>query len=309
MSLGVNLKQFDVALAVFAYNRPEHLKDCLTSLDLNDGLKSLDIHLFIDGPVNKEAEHSSEAVLRIANEFAQYHSNCTISFSQVNLGLRKSVISALSTLFSKYEAVIVVEDDLVVSRDFIPFMIRALEAFANDMNVGSISGFSEARFPFFVKSDLIASRRQSCWGWATWSNRWNSIDWIDSKGNTSEYLANVKLLSSIGWDLKQIYKAQIAGSISSWAINFDLHAARNQWRSIQPRRTLVQNNGMDGSGTHFTLRTKNIKSSIVGMLSGNKRVDSYVFSNLYEFTLRIRHSWLINIVERILSFIRLRISA
>ena len=309
MSLGVTLKQFHVALAIFAYNRPDHLKNCLTSLELNAGLNSLDVHIFIDGPLNADAKKSSVEVLRVANDFALSHPSCIISYSKVNLGLRQSVITALTGLFSRYEATIVVEDDLIVSRDFVPFMIGALNTFANDKMVGSISGFAEARFPFFVRSDLIAAKRQSCWGWATWNDRWNSINWVDSNANTNTYFNNVKLLSSIGWDLKQIYKAQIAGEISSWAINFDLHAAQNQWRSLQPRHTLVQNNGMDGSGTHFTLKTKNIKSSIVGKFSMNVSVDSYSSSKFFDFSLRIRHSSFINVLERIFSFIRLRLSS
>lgn len=301
------MNNFNVALVIFAYNRPDHLKDCLTSLELNSGLDTLDIYIFIDGPANVDAVNLNRAVVKVANGFAQSHPNCVISYSDVNLGLRQSVITALTGIFSRYAAAIVVEDDLVMSRDFIPFMIGALETFANDKTVGSISGFAEAKFPLFVKSDLIAAKRQSCWGWATWSDRWNSISWVDSRENTKEYFDNESLLSSIGWDLKQIYKAQIAGEISSWAINFDLHAARNHWRSLQPRYTLVQNNGMDGSGTHFTTKTKNEESSLIGESTRNVRLDSYSSSKIFDYYLRIRHSSFINILEKILSFVRLRL--
>ncbi len=303
------MKQCGVALAVFAYNRANHLRDCLASIEGNEEVKHLDVHIFIDGSLNEISKTTNEAVLGVAIEFAQRHPNCVISHSDINLGLRRSVVSGLTALFSKYEAVIVVEDDLVVSRDFVQFMLRTLDCFANDKTVGSISGFAEARFPFFVPSDLIATRRQSCWGWATWNDRWDSISWEDSKQGTKEYLENIALLSPIGWDLQQIYKAQIAGRISSWAINFDLHAARHRWRSLQPRHTLVQNNGMDGSGTHLMLKTKGVQPSIAGKTSGNVRIDSYSSSWIYDYSLRIRHSRFYNIIDRVTSYIKLRIDS
>jgi hypothetical protein len=303
------VKKMDFALTIFAYNRPDHLKECLASIELNDDMRLLDVYIFIDGPANHDAKASSEHVLDIAKEFAQTHPNCVVSYSDRNLGLRQSIISALSALFSKYEGIIIVEDDLVVSRDFIQFMIKMLIKFANDKKIGSISGFAEAQFPLFVPSDLIAARRQSCWGWATWSDRWNSISWDDSELDSNELKTNVSLLSSIGWDLKQIYKAQIAGNISSWAIHFDTHAARNQWRSLQPRYTLVRNNGMDGSGTHFTSNITITKPLISGYLSKNSRTDSYSISKVYDAFLRLKHSHFSNLIIRILTFIKLRINS
>lgn len=302
------MKESNYALAVFAYNRPDHLKNCLASLELNHGIDSIDLHIFIDGSKGAEGNSLHESVLRVATDFCSRRDRGSISVSPKNLGLRKSVITALTSLFAKYDGVIVVEDDLILSSDFIDFMQQTLSCFATDESIGSISGFAEANFPFFISTDLVAAKRQSCWGWATWKDRWSAISWDSPELESAEYLQSKRLLGSIGWDLAQIFKAQVSGSISSWAITFDVNAARNGWKSLQPRHTLVINSGMDGSGTHFTGKSINPFVSIAGRRAMNVNISEYTISRTYDLILKLTHSKMSNQVAKILSFVRLRIS-
>jgi hypothetical protein len=302
------MKESNYSLAVFAYNRPDHLKNCLASLELNHGIDLIDLHIFIDGSKGTEGDSLHESVLRVATDFCSRHDRSSISAAPKNLGLRNSVITALTSLFAKYDGIIVVEDDLILSSDFIDFMHQTLSCFAADESIGSVSGFAEANFPFFVSTDLIAAKRQSCWGWATWKDRWGAISWDVPELESAEYLQAKKLLGSIGWDLAQIFKAQVSGSISSWAITFDLHAARNGWKSLQPRHTLVVNSGMDGSGTHFTEKSINPIASIAGRQAVNVNIAKYTTSRTYDLMLKLTHSKISNLVAKILSYIRLRIS-
>jgi hypothetical protein len=297
----------DLALAIFAYNRPQHLARCLASLELNHGLMNLDIHFFIDGPKSDNDKQKLIHVNKIIEAFAERHSNCTVHFAKTNQGLRKSVILGLQSIFSKYSSMIMVEDDLILSSDFLEYMTHLLETFAGDPRIGSISGFRESRFHPCIKKDLLAARRHSCWGWATWRDRWNEISWVEVVDDM-QFSRDLQLLGTIGWDLKKIYIEQHKGNISSWAINFDVHAARLGWRSIQPRFTLVENSGLDGSGTHLASGYKRTLPVIPGTRSSNRVNMGYTVSHTFDLWLRVKHSSFSNQLKKVSAYTRLRIN-
>ncbi len=295
----------NLALAIFAYNRPHHLTRCLSSLELNHGLTDLDIHFFIDGPKSDNDKQQLIYVSEVIEVFAKRHSNCTVHFAKTNQGLRKSVILGLQSIFSKYSSVIIVEDDLILSSDFLEYMTLLLETFAGDPRIGSISGFTEARFPPHIKKDLLAARKHSCWGWATWRDRWNKISWVEDVDDM-QFARDLDLLGTIGWDLKKIYIEQRKGNISSWSISFDVHAARLGWRSIQPRFTLVENSGMDGSGTHLTSGDKRTVPVSPGTRSSNRVSMGYTISLTFDLWLRVKHSSFSNQLKKVSAYIQLR---
>jgi hypothetical protein len=305
---GANLESKEIAVAVFAYDRPQHLERCLQSLEANLHSIQIKTFIFIDGPKNGDVSQRHSDVLKIANDFKKRHSDCEVEASSVNLGLRTSIVSAISNLFEVYKGLVIVEDDLVLRCDFLTFMTTCLKTYETDKNIFSISGYAEARFPPFIPADLIAAKRQSCWGWATWQDRWQSISWYPPVENDPNIQLDREKLASIGWDLKTIYDKYLMGLISSWAITFDAYAARNELRSLQPRYTLVDNFGMDGSGTHYINNIITKRVSKIAEDSNCMIISNYKISKSYDFWLRIKHSWLHNQIDRFRSFILIRIS-
>jgi len=78
-------------------------------------------------------------------------------------GLNDNITCGISEVFAKgYDAVIVLEDDIVVSEDAFYFLILNLILLKDDKNCGSIS----------LDKDLEFNPVFRCWGWATWRNRW-----------------------------------------------------------------------------------------------------------------------------------------
>ena len=305
--MGATLERIASALVVFAYDRPGHLERCLTSLQANLDSAAIRTFIYIDGPKELEDSRNHDEVFEIAKKFKERNPNSEIIASPINLGLRTAIITATTDLFLTYEALIIVEDDLILAQDFLSFMLSCIKKFKNDKTISSISGFAESRFPPFVATDLIAARRQSCWGWATWRDRWNAITWdtpLHDDGLIKNDLIN---LNAIGWDLAKIYGDQISRKISSWAITFDAHAARLGLRSLQPRYTLVQNLGMDGSGTHFTAGSSLNKKFKTWDVNRNLRTDTYTISKTYDFWLKLKHSRVQNKFQKLLSFAKLRL--
>lgn len=122
-------------VVVFAYRRPDHLRNTLTSLMRCEGFAQSPIIVYCDGPRNDSEIGAVTATRELAKtllgEHAEYH------FSEVNLGLSRSVIAGVSEAVDRFGRVIVVEDDLELHPTFLTFMNQALVRYASDDRVFS----------------------------------------------------------------------------------------------------------------------------------------------------------------------------
>ena len=67
------------------------------------------------------------------------------------------------------------EDDLVTSPFFLQYMNNALMAYEDKKKVMHVSGYN---LPIFTRkiSETFFYRASSCWGWATWEDRWKYFE-------------------------------------------------------------------------------------------------------------------------------------
>jgi hypothetical protein len=166
-------------IAVTAFNRPNSLKSTLDSLAANPMAEKSDLFVFVDGyRDNRQGEKEKvQEVLAVANS-AQGFNSVTIIASERNKGLAPSVIGAASELLNRFGKVIVVEDDLFVSPSFLTYMNTMLDAYENDSRVMQITGYSaRIRHPNHYNCDHYLTRRAHSWSWATWKDRWETVDW------------------------------------------------------------------------------------------------------------------------------------
>ncbi len=246
-------------VAVFAYNRPAHLRVVLDSLKKNVELLKSPLYIYIDGPKDDKGYEVYWQVLKVAQDFKdKYLGDVNIISSERNSGLAVSIISGVTRLIERYEKVIVVEDDSEVSVNFLHFMNQALDFYEHNPRIWSIGGFSlPMKIPNEYLSDAITTQRVSSYAWATWKNRWESIDW--SVKDYSKFRFNLrqrKCFNRWGKDRASMLDDQMNDRINSWAIRFDYAMFKNNMYNIIPTYSLVSNIGHDGSGTH-NLRNKN----------------------------------------------------
>jgi len=69
------------------------------------------------------------------------------------MGLAKSIVSGVAELSEQFGRVIVLEDDFVVSPDFLRFMLYGLDRYEHEESVYQLSGFM---FPVTHTSDQDA---------------------------------------------------------------------------------------------------------------------------------------------------------
>ena len=77
----------------------------------------------------------------------------------------------MTSLCEKYGCVVVVEDDLEVSPDFLKFMFNALERYSDDEDVMQVAGHTIAP-PDDLKKDAFFLPITTTWGWGTWDRAW-----------------------------------------------------------------------------------------------------------------------------------------
>ena len=227
-------------IIIFAFNRPDKLAGLIDSLRRNKGVEQHEIFVFIDGPRNENDRPKIEECQRLAAALTQ-----NVSVASTNQGLAKSVIKGVSEIVNRFGNVIVLEDDLILHPLFLSYMRQGLENFKNDPRVLSVCGFGlNITPPKGYSHDIYLSTRSSSWGWATWSDRWNKIDWDVKDFSLLQQSSSLrKEFNSSGSDMYAMLKNYMEGKNNSWAIRFCFHQFRNHLYSVHPFKSLVINNG------------------------------------------------------------------
>lgn len=239
-------------ILLFAYNRPDHLEHCIESLERCKNFHRSSLFLYCDGPKGNADSREIELIdsVRAIATRISHRKNTYLKFSSKNKGLAKSIIDGVSQIVEEFGKVIVLEDDLLVSPSFLDFMNEALLEYENEEKVISISGYiypiqKKLRPTFFL-------RGADCWGWATWKRGWklfnpNGRELLDkiTKSNLGRIFDFENSCSYTG-----MLKEQIEGKNSSWAIRWYASAFLENKLTLYPGKSLVENIGHDGSGTH-----------------------------------------------------------
>lgn len=240
-------------ILLFAYKRLDTLKKTLKALQLNKLASESDLFVFSDGAkFEKDLEivNQIRSFLRTIDGFK----SVTIVESKINKGLANSIIEGVSEVIDKYDQVIVLEDDLITTPNFLQFMNQCLTKYASIGKVFSISGYSfNLGQQVDYNEDVYFLNRGWSWGWATWKDRWETVDW--EVKSYSQFNKNKKLKRSFakgGSDLNKMLENQITGKLDSWAIRWFYHQFYVQGLTVYPVFSKVNNEGFDKDATHTT---------------------------------------------------------
>ncbi len=245
-------------IVLFVYNRPEHTKRTIESLQANAGVSSSSLFIFSDGPKsceNRERFHESSLKVEEVRKYIRSirgFQNVEIMTGETNRGLAESVISGVTSVLQQYDRAIVLEDDLLLSPMFLTFMNEALYFYQDDASIFSIGGYTPpVQIPQIYPHDVYLCCRCSTWGWATWKDRWNKTDWeVKDYAQFRQNKNMQRRFSRGGQDLPVILDEHIQGKVSSWAIRWDYAHFKEQAFALKPIHSLVTSTGLDGSGVH-----------------------------------------------------------
>ena len=238
-------------IIIFAFNRPDALKNTILSLLQNEEAKDSDLYVFVDGArPNKAGElEKVKAVQDIVKRITGFKS-IHYTFSEKNKGLGNSIIQGVTQVINQYGKAIVLEDDLVFATNFLSYMNQGLERYEKEKKVFSICGYSnKVKVPKGYQYDTYFCTRSSSWGWGTWADRWNSVDW--ELKDWGKYIKMGRAFNKWGgsdcWKMLNDWRHS---KNKSWAIRFCFAQFLQDKVSLFPTISKVRNDGFDGEGTN-----------------------------------------------------------
>ena len=236
-------------ILLFVYNRPEHLKQLIASLQANAEAAQSMLFIYTDAARNKADEEQVNKVREVIRHIDGFTSIEVIERA-TNWGLARNIIGGVTEQIRRYGRVIVLEDDLVVAPYFLRFMNDALEAYKDEPQVGHIQACDftqDASLP-----DTFLIKFTGSWGWATWERAWQHFN-PDGQALLNE-LESRRLTRRFDFNgnyrFTRMLRRQVQGKNNSWAIRWNASLFLKDILSLNVGRSLVQNNGFDGSGTH-----------------------------------------------------------
>lgn len=236
-------------ILLFVYNRPEHVRQCIASLQANELAAQSPLFIYSDAaktPESREGVEQTRQFIRNIDGFA----SVTIIEREQNWGLARSIIDGVTTQVNRFGRVIVMEDDLIAAPYFLQFMNDALETYKDEPRVGHIQGCDFTQDTSLPDTFLI--KWTGSWGWGTWDRAWKLfnpngkelLQQLEERNLTHRFDFN----STYGYT--RMLRRQIEGKNNSWAIRWNASLFLADILSLNAGRSLIRNTGFDGSGTN-----------------------------------------------------------
>lgn len=234
------------ALVVPCFKRADHLRRCLASLAACEQASETHLTLVCDG-----GDEPTVAEVRQISHNVDGFASVNVIEQTEHLGLARNVIGGVNAVAQQHPRIAVVEDDLQVSPFVLKYLNSALDYYEG-RGIGCVAAYSpNLTMPADYPYSTYVMRRNCSWGWATYADVWNSVDWQVS--DYAHFKADPHQRASFnecGNDLSAMLARWHRGELDSWSIRFCYSLWRRGLATVYPRRSLVRNNGADGSGSN-----------------------------------------------------------
>ena len=249
----VSLIKSNIGIFILAFSRVTHLKKTILALD--DKLSREDkIYIFCDNFSNSQSAEIKNKVKKVIKYLKTLDKKrFVITLRNKRVGLRKNWHLAWSFMFNKFDKVICLEDDIVINKNFLPFMKYYLDIYKSNPRIMNISGFStKMKIPKNYEYDCYLTTRSMSWGQGSWRRVWTKFKSLNQNHkNILKVRNNKKKLTLVGGEdilrtmILDYWK--IVESIQVWWV---WNIIKNNGYCINPVGSLVKNIGFDGTGYH-----------------------------------------------------------
>ncbi len=252
---------YKLPIVIVTYNRPNSLKRLLLSVQ-NASYPKNDIELLISIDYS-----GSNDCYSIAENFEWKYGSKKLIVHKKNLGLRKHILTC-GDIALKNDGVIILEDDLLVAKDYYDYALQALKYYSNDTNIAGIALYSYhyneiAGMPFQALNDGYDNyfMQVPC----SWGQVWSSTQWESFKTfyNTNPSIEKTDNLppSVMRWPE------------TSWKKYFYKYMISNNLYFVYPQISHTTNFG--DTGIHYFKSTQNVQVVI-----SSSQTKEYNFINL-----------------------------
>ncbi len=213
------------------------------------------LFLFQDGP--RPDHPDDEEGIRRCREIAEgIDWDCEVhkNYNESNLGPDEAGYRADKWAFSLTDKCVVLEDDVLPSKTFLPFCKEMLDRYENDPRVMLISCFNPMEKTEGINTDILFTSATFTLGWASWKRVVDSWDpeysWLDDEGKVStvrEYIKKHKVMKNF-INLATDHR-------SSGIPHFETVLIANQYLkgglTLTPRVNMVSHIGVDAGAVHY----------------------------------------------------------
>ena len=186
-----------IAIVVVGYNRLDSLKRLLSSLEESKfDADPIPLIISIDASGNK-------VLYDFVNAYKWNYGPCYININEQRLGLKQHILQC-GNLTKYFKAIVLFEDDIVVSPYFYKYVKNAVLNYVEDKKIAEISlyrnevnGFVQLPFePRFNGADVFLMQDVSTWGECWTEDMWNDfIEWYNN--HDESYINKVRMPEKI----------------------------------------------------------------------------------------------------------------
>ena len=262
-------------IALFVYNRLPHVKRVIQAIKKNSLSQKSIIYIFSDFS-DSEFEKIKIKKIRKYLKNIKFFKKVIMIEREHNFGTSKNITHGLKQIFKKHDKCIIIEDDVIISNNFLDQMNYFLEKFNKNNKIASIEGFM---YPVKFDKNLpkyFAIRGSGCWGWATWKRCWKNYENSAIK-LIEKFEKNKNLIHEFNYYNSYPYYKMLKKQLktdNSWSIKWAAGNFLKKKYTIYFKNSLVKNIGVDGSGVNcklnYDLNQKKFK--IENIIINNNRV-------------------------------------
>lgn len=231
-----------IPVVVFAHRRADLLAMTLDGLRVNQ-VPSLIV--FSDGP-RGDADAAAVAKVRAVLRAVTW---CPVEVHEhrTNLGLGRSVRRGVNEVLARHPAAIFVEEDLVCAPGAYSYLSAALDHYAADERVLSVTGWTHPLItPAGLGGQPYFDGKAECWVWGTWRRAWTEMDRpaTELMRECSERGLDIRRYGS---DLPKL--AAEAGPRNLWAAGWMYRHLLTGGLCLRPPHSLCEHYGWDDRAT------------------------------------------------------------
>jgi hypothetical protein len=241
----------EVPIVVFAYNRLAPLKETLQALEKASGFPGGPVIVYSDGP-KLDSEPDTKAVETLRHWLLQWAKDkpyVSVIAAKHNRGLRPSITEGVTEQLEKFESLIVLEDDIIVSPTFLKYMHDSLDKLRMNEKVCQVSGYFIPHRNKLEDTGFLSV--PACWGWGTWARAWKLYN-----DNAEELLQSIPKSQIATFDIENSYSyytalsANATGLQNTWLVRWYASVFSHQLLTLYPSKSLTRNIGFQYAGTN-----------------------------------------------------------
>lgn len=241
-------------VAIITCNRAGHLRNCIESLSRCTHADKTELFISVDYPPDESYEDGWREVKEYLKDIRGFQ-KVNIWIQETNLGVIPNEEFIHGKIFEKYSALIFTEDDNVFAPAFLDYMNQMLRRFEKDPRVYAIAGFNKLKAP--RQSRIYKNYAFQPWGYGTWKDKWKYLEEIDQAALYEKYSRHIWKIVSLYLRNKWLFCVYVVnllkgdGEIRKKGFTdagLTLLFYLMGFYSVFPNKSLVKNNGFDGSG-------------------------------------------------------------